>query len=245
MICAWRGSIEDIIWPQHEHEGPIELPLELWAFNSDPNNKEDLVLNLDRCTMKFSKFVYSHEIPLWSLVGPAFQVFSSNITTCQFLKEFSALKMDSPVVILLQVIDCERVDHIALYASKDIDNLLDSRIDAEATDDTGLDKLKLFARPLNFALEHDILKQEDEARNQARIKLEKAAAQKADKENMIKQVVLAALRLRGINRTNPDFKLLFHTAYKSTLCSIRKLKTSDITVDIAREKVEAILNIIE
>lgn len=260
MACIWRGSLEKILWPHHhEHNSNllnVSLAAEFWSMSE--NSSADLDLSTLRdVKLRFMKFTYASEIPIWSITDSEFRVFSRDPQSVQFFREFASIETEDPVVILVQVITPTHntnnsssstntnpkptapgpeIDHFAIYASS-------------AKPGGGSDtNLRIIARGLKYSIEKeyaDIAAAEQAEASASHPDAAIPANNNMDCKVLVQQVVLAALRLRGIRRADPEFKQFYQLLFKTAIFSLRKKSPAEINVNVVQEKVESLLSVME
>lgn len=251
MNSVWRVSLDNVLWPTSQ---PVQhtLVFELWGVSADAGLP--LQPGQDAVLLRFEKYLPAADVPIWSVLTPEYQLFTNDASSTRFFEEFASLDMAQPVVLLAAVSNgpgsreperkdpnrtgvsnfTDATDHLAIYAHEDGDN----------------GPLRIYARALCLqtadyyaSLEKD--NASNSPKNKDDLSVEKLGAGGYRHHGIVQQVVLAALRLRGVKRSDPEFKQLYSLSFKSVIYSLRNKEPSQAGIDVIRDKVESLLNLLE
>lgn len=193
--------------------------------------------------MIFNGFTSLDDIPLWTIITPEFTLMSTSTETRDFFTQFATLPENA--ALRISTTDTEKASQeVVVYSVKD------------EVDDT----VRIYGRIVDLSITIDlpekITQNEDDANFDSNRTDEqstgvaepgrpKAINAVSDVKSALSQTVMGALRLRGIKRTNPDFKKIYYAIHSLVDISLRKADPHNITVESIRSKVEEIFGVIE
>lgn len=239
MPKFWHGKVADVFWPRNSQLF-VNLGIELWSTGQTVDNYTCQLLNGNE--MIFNGFTSLDDIPLWTIITPEFTLMSTSTETRNFFTQFATLPEN--VALRFSTTDTEKASQeVVVYSVKD------------EVDDT----MRIYGRIVDLSIIIDLPEKitqnedvnfdsnrtDEQNKGVAKSGRPKAINAVSDVKSALSQTVMGALRLRGIKRTNPDFKKIYYAIHSLVDISLRKADPHDITVESIRSKVEEIFGVIE
>lgn len=239
MPKIWHGEVTNVFWPLSS-KSITNLDIELWG---SAQIVDDCASHLNGVNIiSFNGFTSLDDIPLWSIVSSELILMSSSSETKGFFYQFAALPGDVALRFSIVHDEAKALEVIAYSVKDEVDGI--TRIHARIVDHNVVLHLPELVAEQDHSSANNDWNNED---NEKSIESggTKTINAVSDVKSAISQTVMGALRLRGIKRTNPDFKKIYYAMHSLVDISLRKAAAADITVELIRAKVEEIFGIIE
>lgn len=249
MPCLWQGNIATVYWPQR---GYRDLTAELWwSRNSEPQYSF-----ADGVRLRFARYVRVQDVALFQICGPEVVLLSKDADTIQY---FSELADVAAIALELEVVGAPQFDKLLVFLEFDG---ADARVVARPVDS----QLTLADLPLAPALPSGTVPEKransprpsrraqreparEPAREQPASPPKPAVADVPERpvnvRKTLQQTIMAGLRLRGIRSAHKDFKKLYYGILSLAEVALENAEPQLVTTTYIREKVEALLTIVE
>ena len=253
MICLWQGVISAVLWP---HRDACDLEAELW-WPREPEN--GFRWSLAKAQLRFVQYVRAEDVELYKICGPDVHVLSRDALTAKYFAEFADA---APMAVELEVRSAE-FDRLLVFLVADgahgriAARPMNSRVRIEDLPRrVALAPEPELAEPASATSGARDAPAQPSAPHPAPLPTPLPAQSKpiapaplpdrpTDTKKTLQQTIMAGLRLRGIRSAHKNFKRLYYGIFNLAEIALENTDPELVTTDYIRDKVEALLAVVE